>query len=62
MFDKDVKFLSYFWKTLWTRLGIEIMFSTTCHPQTNGHTEVTNTSLSILLRDECIPLVQFAYN
>ena len=28
--DKDVKFLSYFWKTLWCKLGIKLLFSTTC--------------------------------
>ena len=30
--DMDVKFLSYFWKTLWAKLGMKLLFSTTCHP------------------------------
>ena len=30
--DSDAKFLSYFWKTLWCKLGAKLLFSTTCHP------------------------------
>ena len=30
--DIDEKFLSYFWKTLWCKLGTKLLFSTTCHP------------------------------
>ena len=44
--DRDTKFLSYFWKTLWCKLGTKLLFSTTCHPQT----EVVNRTLSTLLR------------
>jgi hypothetical protein len=34
--DLNVKFFSYFWKVLWRKLGTKLLFSTTCHPQTDG--------------------------
>jgi len=48
--DRDVKFLSYFWKTLWGKLGTKLLFLTTCHPQTYGHTGVVNRTLFQNLR------------
>ena len=72
MLDRDVKFLSYFWKILWGKLGTKLLFSTTWHPRTDGQTEVVNRTLSQLLRvviqknlkswEECSPFVEFAYN
>jgi hypothetical protein len=47
--DQDTKFLSYFWKTLWAKLGERLLFSTICHPQTDGQTEVVNRTLSMML-------------
>jgi len=70
--DRDTKFLSHFWRTLWGKIGTKLLFSTTCHPQTDGQTEVVNRTLSTLLRsvltrnlrmwEECLPHVEFAYN
>jgi hypothetical protein len=48
------------------------LFSTTCHPQTDGQTEVVNHTLSTMLWsvlktnlklwEECLPHIEFAYN
>ena len=53
-------------------MGTKLLFSTTCHPQTDGQTEVVNNTLSTMLRavlktklrlwEKCLPHVEFAYN
>ena len=70
--DRDIKFLSYFWKTLCAKLGIKLLFSSAYHPQTDGQTEVTNRTLSTLLRvlikknikecEVCLPIAEYNYN
>ncbi|GJS18895.1 RNA-directed DNA polymerase [Tanacetum coccineum] len=51
-FDRDVKFMSHFWRTLWTRLGSKLQFSSSHHPQTDGQTELINRSLENVLRSK----------
>jgi hypothetical protein len=70
--DRDDKFLIHFWRTLWFKLVTKLLFSTACHPQTDGLTEVVNRKLSTMLWavvktnlklwEECLPHIEFAYN
>ncbi|GJZ58874.1 RNA-directed DNA polymerase [Tanacetum coccineum] len=70
--DRDVKFVSHFWHTLWTRLGSKLQFSSSLHPQIDGQTKVVNWSLGYILHsligdnakqwDLILPQAKFAYN
>ena len=70
--DRDAKFFSHFWCILWNKLGTKLLFSITCHPQTDGQTKVVNRTLSTMLRailkrnlkmwEKCLLHVEFAYN
>jgi hypothetical protein len=70
--DRDTKFVGHFWRTLWKKLGIDMSFISTYHPQTDGQTEVVNKSFGKLLRslvtehhnqwDQILPQENFSYN
>jgi hypothetical protein len=70
--DRDAKFLSHFWRTLWLKLRTKLLFSTRCHSQTDGQSEVVNRTLctmlwavlksNLKLWEECLHHIKFAYN
>ena len=48
--DRDVRFTSRFWKKFHDDLGTRLHFSTTYHPQTDGHSEWQIQTLEDMLR------------
>jgi hypothetical protein len=48
--DRDTKFTSFFWKTLWSCLGTNLNMSSSFHPETDGQTEIANRTLEAMLR------------
>ena len=48
--DRDRKFLSEFWTTIFRKLSVSLLYSTAYHPQTDGTSERTNQTAEITLR------------
>jgi hypothetical protein len=48
--DRDRKFVTEFWTTLFKMFGTKIKLSTAYHPKTNGQTKWTNRTLEDMLR------------
>ncbi|KAH7561085.1 hypothetical protein JRO89_XS10G0171200 [Xanthoceras sorbifolium] len=47
--DRDTRFLSHFWRSLWKMVNTRLDFSSAYHPQTDGQTKVVNCALGDLL-------------
>lgn len=70
--DRDSKFTSSFWQSLWSLLDTKLQMSTAHHPETDGQTEIVNRTLEQMLRiwtnakqdnwDELLPYAEMAYN
>ena len=70
--DRDTKFTSHFWQSLWSIWTTKLKMSTSFHPQTDGETERANRTLIEMLRsyvqadqmdwDILLPWMQIANN
>lgn len=72
VFNRDLRFVGHFWRSLWKLLDTSLDMSSIYYPQTGGQTEVTSKSLGNLLRclvgtsiktwDSKLPQPEFAHN
>ena len=72
IYDRDVKFTSNFWKSLFAGLETKINFNASYHPEIDGKTKLTNQVIEDMLRmyvmgrptkwEDYLHLVEFAYN
>ena len=70
--DRDARFTSRFWQTVFTHLGTDLKMSTAYHPETDGQSERANRTIEEMLRhyvhplhddwDRYLPVLEFAYN
>ena len=70
--DRDSKFTSLFWKSLWELLDTKLAMSTASHQQTDGQSEIMNRIVEQMLRaftsvnqddwDELLVYAEMAYN
>ena len=70
--DRDSKFTSNFWKSIFEATGTQLAYNTAYHPEIDGQTERVNQVVEDILRAYCMRepskwtrylyLVEFAYN
>ena len=72
--DRDPRMTSLFWQGLAKNVGTKLNFSSAYHPQTDGQSEIVNSTILDLLKcyvnevnqnahwEKYLPLVEYAYN
>ena len=70
--DRDPRFTSEVYRSIFNRLGVDLKFSTANHPQTDGLTERVHRTIEQILRsvvhhrqtnwEDMLPVCEFAYN